>query len=208
MGSTSCETPCIQAVPCNTFHDFSTTCDNLTKTCFRQKLFSFRLAIQCNKRNLKKKIIFFFFSLIVRVTFVLLNGTLYFWLLQYCSLYLDEFNDLVWSWRQRNENFNKKWPSAWMGDNNFIIKTLEKLRSIQEPHGRLWYTRSLNFFFSLTIIEGKKIFLIFFLALYRQPKTDQLLLKTFFCQIVASTWKIVKSVTRDTLCIYRRINFR
>ena len=42
----------VQGVPRNTFHDFSSTCDNLTKKYFEQKLISFRLAIH-------KKIFFF-----------------------------------------------------------------------------------------------------------------------------------------------------
>ena len=50
--------------------------------------------------------------------------------------------------------------------------------------------------------KKKKVFSnFFFVALYSQSKTDQRLFETFFCQIIASIWKIMKSVTWGTLYI-------
>ena len=67
----------VPGVPRDTFHDFSTARDNLTKECFQQKSISSRLAIkQCNKKNFKKFFCFFCFSIIVKVTFSIIVNDL------------------------------------------------------------------------------------------------------------------------------------
>ena len=84
----------IQGVPRNILHNFSSTCDNLTKKNVLNKSWSvFDWLYSATKKKISKKI---FFSIIVKVTIVLFNGTLYFWFDSICSSYLDEFNDLVY----------------------------------------------------------------------------------------------------------------